>query len=623
MEEIIRFLQEHPPFSLLPADQIQAVAEHIQIEYFATGQDILTQGGAPAEFLYLLRRGVVTLLRLTEQGEETLDTLGEGDTFGFVSLIRDRPPVSTVRAQTDTLVYLLPAGVFHRLRQTYPPFEHFFTESVGERLALALQSRQASAVPELFQTRLRDLVRRELVAVAPSATIREAAQTMRDHHVSCLVVDLPPYGILDQGSGLMTDRDLRNRVLAAGLSDQTPVSAVMTTPITTMPADSLVFEGLLVMLEKGYHHLPLTQDGLIIGMVTHTDILRQQSRSPLFLPRQLERSRGVDDYRAYAEGVSQMVGSLLEAGARVSDIGRIVAVSHDALLVRLLKDAEAEFGPPPCPYAWLVLGSEGRFEQTLRTDQDNALVYADDAPPNAETYFARLAERVVGRLVEVGFPRCPGDIMATNPEWRQPLRVWQGYFHRWIHVPSEEALLRVAIFFDFRRVYGELDAEAALWPLIQQAPEQRIFLARLARTATRQPAPLGFFQRLILERKGEERDLLDLKLRGTGMIVDLARLFALEAGVAVTNTLARLRQSAARSQLSQEGADDMAAAFEFLSLLRLRHQYELAQRGETPTNLVPVKRLSRLEQRELKETLRVVGQLQQSVEFAYHTGRLA
>jgi CBS domain-containing protein len=356
-----------------------------------------------------------------------------------------------------------------------------------------------------------------------------------------------------------------------------------------------------------------------VGVVTHTDLLRQQSRSPLLLPRQLEGAHSTEEFCAYANQVEAVAGALLQGGARVRDIGRMVAVAHDALIKRLVHDAEDVLGKPPCPYAWMVMGSEGRFEQTLRTDQDNALVYADNAPQWAEVYFRDLAECVVSQLVRCGFPRCPGDIMATNQKWRQPLHVWKNYFEGWILRPDEEALMRAAIFFDYRRVCGELDVEAELRPIVENSKGQRIFLARLARAALRQSPPLGFFRNFVLERDGNSRDLIDLKQRGTALIVDLARVYALEAGSLETNTLSRLRSAAAKSSLSQSGAEELSAAFELINLFRLQHQYRQIQQGEEVNNHVPISRLSKLEQRELKDALRAVGDAQRAAEYSFRT----
>lgn len=623
MDEIVAFLQSYPPFDRLPAAAVALAAANIQIEYFAAGHQILTLGGPPAQFLYVVCKGRVDLTRDRDGQEEILDTLGPGEAFGHPSLIRGRPPIVTVRAHTEALAYLIPGPIFQRLRAEHPPFASFFAASALDRLDFALQTRHADAAPALFQTRLRDLVRRQIVAIAPDATVREAATLMRHRGVSSLLVDQQPSGPRATGPGIVTDRDLRNRVLAAGLPDSTPLSAVMTAPALTLPADSLVFEALLLMLERGIHHLPVTEGGRVTGMLTHTDILRHESRSPLLLPRQLERAHTLDDLRHYADQVAGTVDALLTAGARVSDIGRVVAVANDALFRRVLRDVEAELGPPPAPYAWFVLGSGGRLEQTLRTDQDNALAYADDHPPEAPAYFRALAELTVERLEACGFPRCPGEIMASNPRWRLPLAEWGETFARWIEVPDEESLLRCAIFFDLRQIHGELDAEAALRPVIARAAGNTIFLARLARAALRTPAPLTFFQQVAVERRGERKDLIDLKERGTALVVDLARLFALEAGRPETSTVTRLRSAWQASGLGESEAEALAGAFELLSLLRLRRQRELIAAGEEPANLVAFHSLSAREQRDLKESLQAVARVQRALASAYQTGRIA
>ncbi len=332
------------------------------------------------------------------------------------------------------------------------------------------------------------------------------------------------------------------------------------------------------------------------------------------------------DLRAYYDSVTAAIGSLLDRGMPVNEIGRLIADAHDALVARLLVEAEAELGSPPCAYAWLALGSAARREQTLHTDQDNALIYADPLPgsaqttrPEVERYFTTLSERTVERLAACGFPRCPGDVMATNQQWRQPLRVWQGYFQRWIMMPDAEALLRISIFFDYRQIHGSLDIEAALRRTVLRARDEHTFLAYLAHTAIRQPAPIGLFGRVILDRDGDRRPVLDLKRNGSALIVDLARLFALRAGSPAVGTLDRLRAGAEGGSLSPAGAAKLEEAFERINLLRLRYQCYQLQRGELPDNRVPIAWLSPQERRTLKEALRVVARIQRSVVFMYQT----
>ncbi len=610
-DDIAHFLHNHLPFSLLPEEHLQDILDEIVTGHIPPGDDILIGGGEPSTHLYVVRHGSVEMLREDGQDVTFSDMLYEGEIFGVLSLLRGKPPEVTVCSREETQVYLIPAHVFHTLRCAHLDFARFVENVAFDRLLFIHQRQVVGDDPE-YRVHLRDILQRNLICVAPALSVRDAARLMKQNDVRYIIVESDPYGIV-------TDHDLRN-VLIEGLTYDTPVSQIMTSPLRTLPADSLVFEGLILLLEHHFRHLPVTEDGRIIGVITHTDILRQLSHNPLFLPRQLMRARNIEDYRRYTDQVTRAVGSLLNAGARVHDIGRMVAVSHSAMLKRLLWQAEAELGSPPCPYAWMVLGSEGRFEQTLRTDQDNALIYANDAPPEAETYFATLAKRIVDQLVACGFPLCPGDIMATNPKWCQPVHVWQSYFQDWIHLPDEEALLRASIFFDYRQVYGTLNVEEMLRPIIRDANKNGNFLRRLAKNALRQTPPLGgWFRDFSVDHDTEGRAVINLKERGTALVVDLARLYAIEAGCAATNTMARLHLSVPRSSLSDKGGKQLEEAFEHISLLRLRHQYALMDRGEEPNNLVPVSQLSAVERRDLKDAFRAIEGMQQGAAASFGT----
>jgi CBS domain-containing protein len=622
MKEIAQFIASHPPFDALDTEKLNKVVRSIQIEYFTSDVDILTQGGAPARFLYLVRKGSVDLIFKENEQIRVLETLHEGDTFGHPSLIRNKPPLVTVRTRTDVLVYLVPADVFLQTYDAEPNFSRFFSKDTLSRLNLALETRQSERMPEAFRGALNKLTLRPPISISGMATIQQAAAMMRQNGIGSLLVrdeSSPKWGIL-------TDRDLRNRVLAEGRDGNTLVREVATSNAISLPSNAQILEGLMLMMEQKIHHL-LVSDAAeperIIGVCTHTDILRSQIRSPLFLPRQLEHARSLEDYQRYVHGVQEVVLSMSASGAKVSDIGRMVAIANDALTQQILSDAERTLGEPPCPYAWLVCGSEGRFEQTLKTDQDNALVLASDAPADAQEYFLKFATHVVEQIVACGFPRCPGNIMATNNTWRQPLDVWQSYFQHWIETPDEESLYQSAIFFDYRKVYGKLDVEKSLRPIIHRAIDNRIFLGRLARAALRQPAPFGFFNQLILEHRDGRQDVLDIKYRGVAMIVDLARLFALQAGVSATNTIERLRLSAGKSSLDMDTAEELASAFEVLNDIRLRHQAEQVQQGVPPDNLIRMERYRTRDRATIKDALRVVERAQQSIAFEFQTERLA
>jgi CBS domain-containing protein len=611
MQEIARFLATHPPFDGLPQDALQQTAATVEIAYFPRGASILRQSGEPTRYLHVIVKGVVELRQADDRGaSELVETLAEGETFGQLSLLSRAPHLWDVVAREDVLAYLIPAEQVERLRH-HPGFEALLASRSGDRLRRALTARRELAPLDLFSVRAGGLVDRPLVTCAPGETVTEAARRMRDQQVSSLVVQTRP-------PGLVTASDLRDRVLAAGRSGDTPVEAVMTAPLHTMPAEASLGEVLLAMVDHGIHHLPLISEGRLVGMVTDTDLLRHESRHPLFVRRQLDKAAGPEDLAAYAGEVTAAAVRLIGAGSPVGDVTRFLASTHDALYVRAACDGEAVLGPPPCPYALLILGSGARAESTLRTDQDHALVLADDPPAGSGEWFAALAEHLAATLERCGLPRCPGDVMATNPARRVPCRAWQDQFGRWIQEPEEQALLEAAVFFDFRQLHGDLDAEAALRPVIRTAAGNRRFLGRLARAALRRRPPLGFLRHL----RGDHQGRIDLKAHGTAPIVDLARLLALEAGCVEIATVARLRTATERRTVGRTVAD-LATAFEYLQEVRLRHQASQLQAAAAPDNLVPLADLGALERRWLKDAFHLLSTCQEGVRIAFQADLIA
>jgi CBS domain-containing protein len=605
MEEIARFLARHPPFDRLPGPLLDRTAANVEIEFFPRGARILGQGG-PNPFLHLIVKGTVELRQAAGDGTpELAETLTAGEAFG-----PDGPRAASggrweAVARTDVLAYLIPGPQLDRLRAE-AGFEGLLADQAGDRLRYAVAASAAEARIDLLSVRGGELATRSLVTCAPDDTVAEAARRMRDQQVSSLFVDAQP-------PGLVTSTDLRNRVLAAGRSPDTPVRQVMTTSLHTMPAEASLGELLLAMVERGIHHLPLTREGRVVAMVTDTDLLRHESRHPLLVRRQLGRATGPEGLAAYAAEVTAAAARLTSAGTPAGDVTRFISGAHDALYVRAVGDAETALGTPPCAYALLGLGSGARWESTLRTDQDHALVLADDPPAGADAWFAALADRLAATLEDCGLPRCPGQVMATNPARRIPLRAWQDQFARWIEQPEEDALLAAAIYFDFRQLSGELDAEAPLRRVVRRASGSRQFLGRLAAAGLRRRPPLSFL--------GQLHDRIDLKAEGTAPIVDLARLFALEAGSRETATGARLRAAVAHGSAGATAAD-LVAAFDYLQELRLRHQAGRLAAGEAADDVVALGELSGLQRRWLKDAVHLLQTCQESVRIRFRTDQI-
>jgi len=568
--------------------------------------------GAGNAFLYVVRAGAV---ELRSEGGELLARLDEGACFGDPSLLTGQPTRVRATALEDTLLYLLPASAFHELRRRSPPFDRFFEGAHALRVRGALRRHEGDAP---VTTPLRNLLTRPPVCAPPQVSVREAARVMTEARVSSLLITEG-----ERLLGILTDRDLRTRVVAAGLSPETPVAQVMTRDVKTIQVDAYAFEALLEMTRHTIHHLPVVDEGgALLGMVTTTDLMRLQSASPAHLVGDVRKQADVAGLERVSRRVPEMFLRLMDAGARAEDVGRVLTLVADAVSVRLLELAEAEFGLPPVPYAWLALGSGARGEMSPHSDQDNALVLADEAGPEHEGYFGSLATFVSDGLAACGYAYCPGEVMATTPRWRQPLRVWRGYFADWTARPEPEALLNVSVFFDLRHVHGDAALTGALHGAVLAGSRNGIFLAHLAANALTHRPPLGFFRRFVLERGGEHARTLDLKHKGVAPVVDLARVYALSVGSPETGTYARLRGAAAEGGLSAEGGANLQGALEFVARVRFRHQAAQLRRGETPDNHVSPESLSPFERRHLRDAFEVVATMQAALAERFQVARI-
>jgi CBS domain-containing protein len=595
------FLRSCPPFDRLPPERLTDLESDLQIAYQPRGTRILTRGGPPNRVLYVIRKGTVQL----ERDGDVVQVLEEGDCFGFPSLIGRSSPHADVIAVEDVLLYQVPGDLFDRLF-AQREFADFFVAGLADRLRRSAHSTPTPPGRELA-TSIGRLPVSPPVSVPPSATVAEAARVMRARGISSVLVEGHPRGIL-------TDRDLRSRVLAEGRSPDTAAGDVATRPVRTVRTEATLFEVLVFMLEQRVHHAPVESNGLIVGVVTDTDLLRLYARSPLHLLQHVERMTGHADLVRYATELEAMVETMRWSGLGAAQVGPVVSRLNDALVGRLARLAEAELGPPPAEYAWLVHGSEGRMEQALLTDQDNAIVYAADVP-GATAYFKTLAERVVAGLIAASFPPCPGGFMATT--WRLPLAGWLRLVRGWVNSPEPAALVEALNFFDFRAVHGTLDP-SPLDEAMHAAAREPLFLAQFARASLGLRPPLGAFRQLKAEAGG-----VDVKKGGIAPIVGLARLYALEAGSTARSTLERLDVAAAAGTLSRSAADSLSEGFRFLFELRLREQLRARAAGEPPGSLVRLEALSPLERQHVKAVFVAIAEVQRATAIRHDVQRLA
>lgn len=607
LAEVRDFLAAHEPFAGLPPQVLERLPARMSVEYVRRGREIIARGH-DNHHLHVLRAGAADV----RDAQGTLVDRGEaGSTFGSITLTQGNPSTFSVTAIEDCLVLLLPEDDFHALCREHPDVDAFFDAQRRSRMSGAVAGLRVSGSGHaILTTPVHELVARGVVSVPATASIREAATTMTEQRVSSLVV-------LDGDRlvGILTDRDLRSRVLAAGADPAAAVTTVMTPDPVTAPAESLAFEALLTMTSRRIHHLPLVDAaGRPAGVVTTTDLLRLEEANPVYLAGDVARQADVEGVARAASRLPRVVEGLVGQDASADDIGRVVTAIGDAVERRLIALVEEEMGPAPVPYCWMALGSRARLEQALATDQDTALVVDDAVDDAGLAWFATFAERVTEALVRCGYPRCSGGVMASNPQWRRTLRAWRREVSSWVTSPTPEAVLHSAVFFDMRPVHGDESLHARLQQhALAVTPGSATFLAHLAKDAGVHEPPLGFFRGLVLEKAGEHKDRLEIKRGGILPVVELARVHALATGSPAVNTRARLEAARRAGVIGDELADDLRDAFEFIGYVRLRHQSAQVRDGRPPDNFVDPATLSSFEKRHLREAFAIVRTAQQSL----------
>jgi CBS domain-containing protein len=596
------FLAEHPPFDELNDKDLDRVVSAVEIEHFAPGAVILQQAGAPATNLFVVRKGEVEIL----DGGRVIDEVGEGDVFGMWSLLGKVAPSATVRAAQDTLCYLIPAGLANDVLQTGAGIA-FVAASVRRRIARVDETLKAEIDPARYR-KVSELVRRPPVTAESSTTVADAAELMARERISCLLIRGS-----DGEVGVLTDRDLRTRVVAERRSALTPIGDVMTPRAETVPAETMAGEVLLRMLEGGFHHFPVVDTaGTVVGVVTDTDLMGLGRHTPFALKSAISRAPDRDGVASAVGDLPEVIATLVESSADPVDIGHVIAFSIDAATRRLLELGIAELGKPPVEWAWLALGSAARQEQAIHTDQDHALAFEGDREA-AEPALAPLAEFVTAGLEQAGFARCRGEVMAANPALRLSVDEWVERFDHWMNLQTPKASEQLSVVFDFRRVAGDLDAEAPLNEAMKQAVGRPVFLQHLARRGLDLKPPIGFVGRFRVERGGERPGTVDVKRGGILIIGNIARAYAIRAGITAKRTVDRLRGAEQTGEIDAETREGLEEAFRFLWDVRLRHHVEQLRDGQELDDFVDPKDLGGVARQGLKEAFRIVAHAQKGL----------
>lgn len=583
----------HPWANLSPAE-FDAIAADFVTRTVPSATPVF-RAGEPLEGLYVIVSGEVQIIDSTVP-TETLALLGPPNTFGERGLLDDGHARVSAVAITDVTLLMLPAARFRALVDADDALRAFFTRRRPPR-------RTATSLAE---TRVEALMSSAPLIVDPATTIADAARLLREHRISSVLV-----GADDRLDGILTVRDISGRVVAEGLDPARPVTDAMTADPITLPADALGSDVLHTMVERQISHLPITGPGGIVGIVSKTDLTRFQAETSADLIGCLTRARDIATLQAVTARIPQLLAQLVGAGNRHEVVTRLITDIADAVTRRLLALAEERLGPPPVPYLWLACGSQGRREQTGTSDQDNCLFLDDALMPDDEPYFEALAKFVSDGLDACGYVYCPGDMMATNPRWRQPVRVWRRYFAGWIEKPDPMAQMLASVMFDLRPIGGVAALHEGLQAeTLEAASKNSIFVAHMVSNSLKHTPPLGLLRGLATLRSGEHRNALDMKLNGVVPVVDLGRIYALRGRLTAINTRARLEAARAAGVISETGGRDLLDAYDLIAQTRLDHQARQVKEGVRPDNFMRPSELSEFERSHLRNAFVVVRQMQ-------------
>ncbi|SFE73838.1 DUF294 nucleotidyltransferase-like domain-containing protein [Roseivivax sediminis] len=591
-DALLDFLSTFDPYAALPLPARRDLVQQFRQQQVPAGATVYTFGDR-LDGLYVVASGEI---EVRDQHGAQISQLGPRNSFGERGLGRDGVAATTATARTDATLLLLPAESYHALRAAHDNVRRFFDR----------RRRDRPERNDLATSRVETLMNRTLLTRSPDATAQEAAEAMRAARVSSLCVTTK-----ERLEGIVTLRDISGKIVAAARPIDTPLREIMTPDPITLPPSALGSDVLHAMMEHRIGHLPICDGVRLVGMVTQTDLTRYQAVTSADLVGQIADAESAGAMAAVTARIPQLLAQLVASGNRHEVTTRLITDIADAATRRLLALAEAELGPPPVPYLWLACGSQGRQEQTGVSDQDNCLILDDSVTDGDKPYFERLARRVSDGLHACGYVYCPGDMMATNPRWRQPLRVWRDYFQRWIDRPDPEAQMLASVMFDLRAIGGTRSLFDSLREdTLASAQKNSIFVSHMVSNSLKHTPPLGLIRGFALIRSGEHKNTLDLKHSGVVPVTDLARIYALQGRLLPVNTRARLSAARAAGVISERGGQDLIDAYDHIAETRLAHQARQVRRGAAPDNFLAPAELSDFDRAHLRDAFVVVKGMQ-------------
>ena len=621
-------LRPHAPFAAMGDADLERVVRASQIRYFEPGEVILAPESTRPAHCYVIRQGTVRGERPGATGDAAARwELSAGEMFPLGALLARRGVTSVYRATRDTFCLAFPVALFDALIESSSVFQDFCTRRLAYLLDLsraALQAEYAANVTEQrgLATGLAVLVRQSPLSCSPATPLADVLATMEESRIG----SMPVVDDARRPLGIFTRQDVIGRIVLPGRPLATPIAAVMSAPPITLPLSATAGDAALMMARRGIRHVLLTDDdGGLAGVVSERDLFSLQRLSVRELASAMQRAPDLATLVQCATDIRALSLSLVAQGVAAGQLTRMISSLNDQIAVRILELTVPRHDLGGLALCWLGLGSEGRSEQTVATDQDNGLIFVSNdeavAPDDIRRRLLPFAREVNEGLDRCGYPLCKGGVMAMNPRWCASLDEWKASFANWIDRGDPNSLLAANIFFDFRALWGESGlADALREEIAVHATNNPRFLKQMSDNALANRPPINWRGELATAEDTSGVEGVDLKMSGSVPFVDGARILALATGVRATHTVERLTEAGARKGIPPDEIRAWCDAFEFVQLLRLREQHRRAGRGtmgEGNPNVVPLAELSALDRRILKEAMRQVRKLQQRLELDY------
>jgi CBS domain-containing protein len=626
-ERVCDFLKIYPPFDLIKFDKLLEIAEETVIIYLEKG-DTLFKADQPAnEYFYIVRAGAISLFHIENNTQELVTINDTGDIFGLRPLVARENYKLTAAANEETIIYALPIKNFQSATENNAAVYQYLITAFATNAYDSYTNEENNAIfKDYLPNTSQDIVNFQTanytkapITCTTTSTLQEAATLMSTYKIGCII-------IVDEHrnpAGIITNSDIKNKIATGKFPISTAVTNIMSSPVITAKKGLTVADGQLKMIKNSIGHLCITKDGTVnsklIGVLTHHDVLVTLGSTPSVILKEIKRANRTKKLRVARLKANTLLKSYLEQNIPLSHIIIIISEINDAVTIRAIEIAIKKMPtPPPGPFSWLALGSQGRKEQLLFTDQDNALAFADvpdDVYEETQAYFLQLSKYVNKSLYKIGFEYCEADMMANNPEWCKSLSKWKTQFQDWILSPDNKAILLSSIFFDYSRIYGDQSLVDTLSESIFEALENSsLFYKFLGSEAIKSPSPLGVFKKFVVEQNGEQKNLFNIKSRGLMPLIDAARLLALSNQIKnVNNTYERFEKMAEIDPTNKELYESCSYAFKALSKFKTKQGLLHHNSGK----FIKLETLSKEEKLKLKRCFKPIHDIQETLKVRF------